>query len=62
MGPSAGMKNPKSSILNDEESNSLSSSSVHVQSPIQLYENPGILIFFWVLFAVNNCCLHTFFF
>lgn len=46
MGPSAGMENPKSSILNDEESNSLSSSSVHVQSPIQLYENPGILIFF----------------
>ncbi|KAI9269657.1 hypothetical protein EDC94DRAFT_376949 [Helicostylum pulchrum] len=39
MGPSAGMNNPKS-ILNDEESNSLSSTSVHVQSPIQLYENP----------------------
>lgn len=48
MGPSAGMNNPKS-ILNDEESNSLSSTSVHVQSPIQLYENPGTLILFFLV-------------
>lgn len=44
MGPasssSTGLKNNRN-ILNDEESNSLSSSSIHATSPIQLYGNPG---------------------
>ncbi|KAI9357536.1 fungal-specific transcription factor domain-containing protein [Pilaira anomala] len=43
MGPtsssSTGLKNNRN-ILNDDESNSLSSSSIHATSPIQLYGNP----------------------
>lgn len=46
MGPSGFNKNNiTTNAMSDEENNSLSSASGQDQSPIQLYENPGKMLF-----------------